>query len=80
MRLLLVAKSHEYVYNLFGKTVDGVDIEQVLLEERRFKNYHKRHLVYVWTIQNKEQLDKVRPYVDTVTFDTIDPNLIRETF
>ena len=80
VRLLLVAKSHEYVYNLFGKTVDGVDIEQVLLEERRFKNYHKRHLVYVWTIQNKEQLDKVRPYVDTVTFDTIDPNLIRETF
>ena len=80
VRLLLVAKSHEYVYNLFGKTVDGVDIEQVLLEERRFKNYHKRHLVNVWTIQNKEQLDKVRPYVDTVTFDTIDPNLIRETF
>ena len=80
VRLLLVAKSHEYVYNLFGKTVDGVDIEQVLLEERRFKNCHKRHLVNVWTIQNKEQLDKVRPYVDTVTFDTIDPNLIRETF
>lgn len=80
VRLLLVAKSHEYVYNLFGKTVEGVDIEQVLLEEKRFKNYHKRHVVNVWTIQSKEQLDKVRPYVDTVTFDSLDPKLIKETF
>lgn len=80
VRLLLVAKSHEYVYNLFGKTVDGVDIEQVLLEEKRFRKYSKKHLVNVWTIQSKEQLDKVRPYVDTVTFDTLDPKFIKESF
>ena len=79
MRLLLVAKSHEYVYNLFRHSVEGVDIEKVLLEEKRYQKYSKTHVVNVWTIQSKEQLDKVRPYVDTVTFDTIDPKLIKES-
>lgn len=80
IRLLLVAKAYEYVYNLTGKTVEGVDIEQVLLEEKRFKKYSRKHIVNVWTIQSKEQLENVRPYVDTVTFDTIDPKLIKESF
>ena len=79
MRLLLVAKGYEYVYNLFRHTVEGVDIEHVLLESKRFQRYHKRHVVNVWTIQSKETLEKVKPYVDTVTFDTIDPKLIKES-
>ena len=78
MRLLLVAKGYEYVYNLFRHSVEGVDIEQVLLENKRFQKYHKRHVVNVWTIQSKEQLEKVKPYVDTVTFDTLDPSIIKE--
>ena len=79
MRLLLVAKGYEYVYNLFRHSVEGVDIEHKFLEEKRFQKYSKRHVVNVWTIQSKETLDKVVPYVDTVTFDIIDPKLIKES-
>ena len=79
MRLLLVAKGYEYVYNLFKGTVEGVDIEHTLLDSKRFQKYYKKHVVNVWTIQSKETLDKVLPYVDTVTFDTIDPKLIKES-
>ena len=78
MRMLLVAKEAEYTYNLFRHTVEGVDLEQVLFSEKRIRNYHKRHVVNVWTIQNKEQLDKIKPYVDTVTFDTLDFKIIKE--
>ena len=77
MRLLLVAKSHEYVFKLFRNTVEGVDIEHVLLEGKRYQNYHKKHVVNVWTIQNEDQLKKVKPFVDTVTFDTIDYKVIK---
>ena len=77
IRSLLVAKSHEYTYNYFRHTVESIDIEQVLLEEKRIQKYHKRYLVNVWTIENEEQLDKVLPYVDTVTFQHMDAELVK---
>jgi len=74
LRLLLVAKSHEYTFNITRFTVDGVDLEQVLFEEERMKKYHQKHFVSVWTIENKEQLEKVLPYVDTVTYQYMEPS------
>lgn len=78
VRLLLAAKSHEYVYNYFRSTLDGVDIEDVLLNEKRIRNYHKKHFVNVWTIETKEQLEKVLPYVDTVTYQFLDPKEVAQ--
>ena len=75
VRALLVAKSDEYTW-FFRKTVEAIDVEQVLLEENRVKRYAKRHYTNVWTIKNKEQLDKVLPYVDTVTYQEIDHKLV----
>lgn len=80
MRLLLVAKNYEYVFKLFRFGIEGVDIEHTLLEKKIFQKYYKKHVVNVWTIQSKEQLEKVKPFVDTVTFDTLDPKLIKESF
>ena len=80
IRSLLVAKSHLYVYKYFRHTVESVDVEQVLIEENKhIRNYHKRYLVNVWTIEQKEQLDKALPYVDTVTFQHMDEKLVKET-
>ncbi len=79
MRLLLVAEGYEYVLKYFRFRIEGIDIEQTLLKKKRYQKYSKRNVVNVWTIQSKEQLEKVKPFVDTVTFDTIDPKIIKES-
>ena len=73
MRLLLVAKSDEYTFTWFRHTVEGVDVEQVLFDEKRVRNYHKKYLVNCWTIEKEEELKNVLPYADTVTFQYLDP-------
>ena len=76
LRSLLVAKSDEYTWP-FRFTVESVDLEQVFLSEKRVQRYYKRHFVNVWTIEKEEQLDSVLPYVDTVTFQYLDPALVK---
>lgn len=78
IRALLATRSHEYVYNLTRHTVESVDLDKALFDEKRIRNYHKKHLVNVWTIETETQLDEVLPYVDTVTFQHIDEKIVRE--
>ena len=78
IRSLLATRSHEYVYNYFRHTVESVDLDQVLFDEKRIQKYHKRYLVNVWTIENEEQLKAVLPYVDTVTFQHMDVDVVRD--
>ena len=73
VRLLLVAKSHIYTYNLTRHTVDGVDLEDCLFDMKRIQRYHKRHFVNSWTIESIEQLNKIRPYIDTTTYQYLSP-------
>ena len=76
LRSLLVAKSDKYTWP-FKCTVESVDLDQKLFDEKRVKRYYKHHFVNAWTIEKEEDLDKILPYVDTVTFQHIDPELIR---
>ena len=76
IRSLLVAKSDEYTW-FFRHSVESVDLDQKLFEEKRVRRYYKRHFINAWTVENEEQLDKILPYVDTVTFQHISPELIK---
>ena len=76
VRSLLVAKSDDYTW-IFRHTVESVDVEHVLLEEKRLQKYYKHHFVNVWTIDNMEKLNKVLPFVDTITYQFIDPKIVR---
>ena len=78
IRLLLATPSHEYVYNYFRHTVEGVDLDQEFLKRKKFQNYHKRYLVNCWTIEEKEQLESILPYVDTATFQYVSPEDIKQ--
>lgn len=80
IRLLLVAKSDEYTFTWFRNTVEGVDVEKVLFEEKRVRRFAKRHFTNAWTIQSIEDIEYVKPYVDTLTFDKIDFASIKEHF
>lgn len=77
IRSLLVAKSDEYTW-FFRHTVESVDLDSKLFEEKRVLRYIKTHFTNVWTIENEEQLNKFAPLVDTVTYQFIDKEKVRK--
>ena len=77
IRSLLVIKSDEYTW-FFRHTVESVDLDMTLFEERRVRRYAKNHFTNVWTIDTEEKLKKYAPMVDTVTFQFIDPKVVKK--
>ena len=73
IRLLLCTITHEYVYNYFRHTCDGLYLEDVFFSQKRVQKYSKKHFMNVWTIEKKEQIEKVLPYIDTLTYQLMDP-------
>ena len=80
IRLLLIAKSDEYTFTWFKRTVEGLDVEKVLFEEKRVQRYGKKHFMNCWTIQSSEDIEKVLPYADAITFDTVSLKTVQEKF
>ena len=78
VRSLLIAKSHLYVYKYFRHTIESIDIEQVLLEDKKIQKFCKKHFTNAWTIQSEEELNNVLPYVDTVTFQHMDEKIVQK--
>ena len=77
IRSLLVIKSDEYTW-FFRHTVESVDLDMTLFEERRVRRYAKNHFTNVWTIDNEEKLKKYAPMVDTVTYQFIEPEVVKK--
>ena len=79
---LLVVKNHEpdyeWIYHL-RFLFDSVDLEDVMLDQKRVQRYAKHHFVNCWTIQKEEQLQHVVKYADTVTYQFLDPKHVEET-
>ena len=77
IRSLLVIKSDEYTW-FFRHSVESVDLDMTLFEESRVRRYAKNHFTNAWTIETTEHINKVLPYVDTVTFQHIDPKVVEQ--
>lgn len=77
IRSLLVAKSDEYTW-FFKRSVESVDLDLLLFEEKRVLRYTKKHFTNIWTIDSEEKLKKYAPLVDTVTYQFIDPKVVEE--
>ena len=80
IRLLLVAKSDEYTFTWFKRTVEGLDVEKVLFEEKRVRRYGRRHFMNCWTIKNEDDIKMVHQYADAITFDTVKLDVVKEKF
>ena len=77
IRSLLVTKTDEYTWP-FRHTVESVDLDNKMFEEKRVLRYIKNHFTNVWTIENEEMLNKFAPLVDTVTYQFIDNKLVEK--
>ena len=78
IRSLLVAESDFYTWP-FRHTVESIDIQDTLLKMPKVVRYAKRHFTNVWTIDSQEKLDKVLPFVDTVTYQFLDVEKVRNS-
>lgn len=79
MRQLLVANDgkHDYVY-MFRHMFEGVDLEYTFLKQKRVQNYSKKHVINIWTVESNDIVTSSLPYVDTITFQNIDCNFVRD--
>ena len=77
IRSLLVAKSDEYTW-FFRHTVESVDLDKQLFEEKRVLRYVKNHFTNIWTIEDKDQVNQYLSYVDTMTYQYIEPDYVKE--
>lgn len=77
VRQLLVWKDKEWTY-CFSHLFESLDLDYRMIEEKRVQKYYKNHIVNVWTIENAEQLKTVSKFIDTATFQYIDPKEVEE--
>ena len=79
-RGLLLAKVR-YDVAFFRNTVDYIDIEDVLVDEPKMKKYRQKGgIVNCWTIRTREQFEAVKEKVDTVTFELMDDQIIKDYY
>ncbi len=80
MRQLLVAHDgkHEYVYH-FRHFFEGVDLEYTFLSMKKIQKYHKKHIINIWTVEKEDIVTSSLPYVDTITFQHINCDFVRDS-
>ena len=77
MRSLLIAKSDYYTWH-FRFFFESIDIEHVLLTDKKVMRYQRKHMVNTWTIETKEDFEKALPHIDLVTFQHLDVDFIKD--
>lgn len=75
LRVLLVALERYDVF-FFRHFFEGVDIEDKLLTKKKVIKYASKHFTNVWTIEKEEDILKLPPVVDTITYQYIKPDVV----
>ena len=73
---LLIAEERKDVL-LFRHFFDYLDVEDVLLTNKKVIKFHKKKPLNVWTIRSVEALEKVEGQVDMMTFEHIDADIVK---
>lgn len=79
VRQLLVANDHKHEYTyILRRFFEGVDLQYTLLKHKCIQNYAKKHFTNIWTVESKEVVDSYLPFVDTITFQLMDQDYIKD--
>lgn len=78
LRELLVTMDgkHDYVY-FFRHFFESVDLNQKFFIKSKVRRYSKKHFINSWTIENEDDLNEVIKYSDTVTFQNMNFEVVR---
>ncbi len=77
-RQLLVCEGHDWTWKLHS-LYDSVDLEATMAKRKEVIAYRKKGgIVNVWTIETMEQAKEYAPYVDTITYQFVEPEQIKD--
>ncbi len=75
-RQLLLFRGKEWVKK-FRFFFESIDIEMDMAKDDWVKKYRKHGgIVNCWTVETKEQVEDLSPYVDTMTFQYVDKDIV----
>lgn len=77
---ILVSDSDKKSAKVFylKKLFDSGDFDKNMTMEDRVRKYQKDNFLNIWTINCKEDVDAYLDFVDTFTFEKVDPEYVRE--
>ncbi len=79
MRQLLLVAGGKYKWiHVLRHFFEAIDIDYHALDQKKIIRYQKKHYVNVWTMESKEDFLRYKDRLDTVTFQHIDPEFIKE--
>ena len=77
-RQLLICEGSDWTWK-FHRLYDSVDIQASMSKRKAVINYRKKGgIVNVWTIETMEQAKEYAPYVDTITYQFVEPEQIKD--
>lgn len=77
-RQLLVCKESSWTLHL-RHLFDSLDLECCLSKTKKVMNYRKKGgIVNIWTVENEKQAEEFAPFVDTITYQYIKPDFIKD--
>ena len=74
---LLICKEYYWVWK-WKWLFDSVDIEECLLQKPEVRQYHKRHILNTWTVEDSFHMKENKALADAQTFQLIEPELVKE--
>lgn len=77
IRCLLLLYKRKFLFVL-RHFFEGLDVEYLLFKDKKYQNEHKKRLILTWTINDLEKLELVKNYVDSITFEDIDPSILKK--
>ena len=78
IRSLLVSHTKSYTW-IFRNSVESIDMDHLLMNKKKVQRYAKKHFTNAWTIDNKELLENMAKYCDTLTFQFLEPDEVKNT-
>ena len=76
IRSLLVCKESAWVFAL-RHFFEGVDLDWVLFKEEKYQKVKKDKLVMCWTLENENDINEIKDYVDSITYQYVDPDWMK---
>lgn len=77
-RQLLICADHDWTWKL-RSLFDSVDLELTMAKRKEVVAYRQKGgIVNVWTVESMEQAKDCAPYVDAITYQFVEPKLIKD--
>ena len=77
VRCLLVDSKNRWTF-MFRRFFEGLDLEYTLLKERKYQKAFMKYFMMTWTIESVEELESVKDYIDSPTFQYIELSELRK--